>query len=138
MNAYDDGGVTVTVHTIEGDTQSLQHKVPVLLITGSTTITAQYSEQTLRSLLVDLDGDTVLDNEVLLDGTIIELVAEPEVPVPEPAAQSSRSGTRISQPQPQVAGATVAILDVSNLTAAEIQQLLTEIMNRLLDLQNSV
>ena len=108
------------------------------MITGSTTITAQYSEQTLRSLLVDLDGDTVLDNEVLLDGTIIELVAEPEVPVPEPAAQSSRSGTRISQPQPQIAGATVAILDVSNLTAAEIQQLLTEIMNRLLDLQNSV
>jgi|GEM_PF-947493 len=78
INAYDRGGVTLTLHEVGEGSQPLLHKVPVSSITGSTTITLRYKSNELSPLTVDEDGDTLPDYEVQLDGTITEETADPE------------------------------------------------------------
>ncbi|GEM_PF-6803657 len=68
ISGYADGTMTFTSHQITNTEQTLQHKVPVNSITGSTTVTIEYASQSFAPLAVDEDGDGGFEYQLTLTG----------------------------------------------------------------------
>jgi pimeloyl-ACP methyl ester carboxylesterase len=68
INGYDEGFTTFTSHTITKEGQSLQHKLPIGVVTASTSVTISYANERFAPLAVDKDGDGVVEYQLTLAG----------------------------------------------------------------------
>jgi len=77
IDSYDNGGMTMTVSDLTASEQTMRHKIPVAVITASTTIEVRYQAESLENLRVDEDGDGEINYEVSKEGIIIPVASLP-------------------------------------------------------------
>jgi pimeloyl-ACP methyl ester carboxylesterase len=70
-----DGGMTLTIETLDGEEQSTTAVVPIEVISSTTEIrfsaTGAGTKESFTNLQVDENGDGAIDHEVTLDGEVI-------------------------------------------------------------------
>ena len=66
-----EGGMTLTVHKLENDSQTEIVNIPVEIITSSTSVSFTNSNKSLSNILIDTDGNQEIDLEFKPDGTVV-------------------------------------------------------------------
>lgn len=72
LKGEDEGGMTLTIHDLEGDNQSEVLKLPIEIITASTSITFSNTGESFTNILIDTNGDGTVDTEVTPEGIVVE------------------------------------------------------------------